>query len=99
MKRSVCSSDESLSGEEEAGISKCGDAGTLLSVNKEIKELQSPQRKVLSPIDVNTGKSHFIPSDPKTPKLHTISDGRENNFQELGTPLDKFTSRSSSLKV
>ncbi|KAL0451150.1 UNVERIFIED_CONTAM: Kinesin-like protein KIN-10B [Sesamum latifolium] len=89
--------DESLSGEEEAR-SKCVDAGTLSPGNKEIKELQSPQRKVLSPIDVNTGKSHFIPSDPKTPKLHTVPDGRENKFQELGTPLDKFTARSSSLK-
>ncbi|KAL0375212.1 UNVERIFIED_CONTAM: Kinesin-like protein KIN-10B [Sesamum radiatum] len=90
--------DESLPGEEEARISKCVDAGNLSPVNKEIKELQSPQRKVLSLIDVNSGKSHFIPSDPKTPKLHTVPDGRENNFQELGTPLYKFTARSSSLK-
>ncbi|KAL0338312.1 UNVERIFIED_CONTAM: Kinesin-like protein KIN-10B [Sesamum angustifolium] len=90
--------DELLSWEEEARISKCVNAGTVSPVNKEIKELQSPQRKVLSPIDVNTGKAHFIPSDPKTPKLHTVQDGQENNFQELGTPLDKFTARSSNLK-
>ncbi|KAL0309855.1 UNVERIFIED_CONTAM: Kinesin-like protein KIN-10B [Sesamum radiatum] len=90
--------DELLSWEEEARISKCVNAGTVSPVHKEIKELRSPQRKVLSPIDVNTGKTHFIPSDPKTPKLHTVQDGRENNFQELGTPLDKFTARSSNLK-
>ncbi|KAI3473210.1 hypothetical protein Pfo_030502 [Paulownia fortunei] len=92
------SKNESSSDEEEATMNKCVNAISLSSVNEKIKALQSPDRKVLSPINSNTGKSHFVTSDPKTPKLHSIPGDGENNFQGLGTPLDKFTARSSSLK-
>ncbi|KAK6140296.1 hypothetical protein DH2020_025992 [Rehmannia glutinosa] len=95
--RVFISQNESLFGEEETTITKCVDAISLSPPLKEnTKALQSPLRKVLSPIDTNSGKSHVVPSEPKTPKLNPISCDGENNF--LGTPLDKLTSRSSTLK-
>ncbi|KAK6140247.1 hypothetical protein DH2020_026045 [Rehmannia glutinosa] len=95
--RVFISQNESSFGEEETTITKCVDAISLSPPLKEnTKALQSPLRKVLSPIDTNSGKSHVVPSEPKTPKLNPISCDGENNF--LGTPLDKLTSRSSTLK-
>ncbi|KAL6574720.1 hypothetical protein OROMI_012005 [Orobanche minor] len=39
------------------------------------------------------------PQKPKTPELHTSPGDGENNFHVLGTPLDKLTGRTSSLKT
>lgn len=62
--------------------------------NEKIKALKDHQREVLSPINFNTGRLQFLPSDQKTPNLRPIK-----GVEEFGTPLDKFTARSSSLKV
>ncbi|KAG8376896.1 hypothetical protein BUALT_Bualt09G0111800 [Buddleja alternifolia] len=90
--------DESFFGEEEATMDKSANAISLTPLNEKLKALLTPRRNILSPIDSNTGHSHFVPSDTKTPKSHSMQCDEENNFQVFGTPLDKFTARSSNLK-
>ncbi|KAL8483907.1 hypothetical protein ACS0TY_026553 [Phlomoides rotata] len=85
--------DESQSTEEEATVDESVNA---CGMSKEkIKALKDPQsqREVFSPINLGTGRTQFLPSDPKTPNLHPIQ-----GVVEFGTPLDKFTARSSRLK-
>ncbi|GER28605.1 kinesin-like protein [Striga asiatica] len=86
--------------EKEARDCKSVDGIISLSPLKQnIKALRSPVRKLLSPIE-NTEKPHFVLiTEPKTPTLNPISRDGEKNFQVLGTPLDKLTARSSSLKT
>ncbi|KAL3642500.1 hypothetical protein CASFOL_013315 [Castilleja foliolosa] len=79
---------ESLFDEKQATITKAINSISLLPVNENTNALRSPVRKILSPIDSNSEKSNFAPSEPKTPKLNPI----------LGTPLYKLTARSSNLK-
>lgn len=62
--------------------------------NEKVSPLKDPQREVLSPINPNSGRSQFLPSEPKTPNIHPVQ-----SVDEFGTPLDKFTARSSRLKV
>ncbi|KAL6501438.1 hypothetical protein OROGR_026571 [Orobanche gracilis] len=91
----LVSHNESSFNEMETTISKSVNAINL----ENTKALRRPIRNILLPIDSNSGKSHVVPSEPKTPKLHAISGDSENNFQVLGTPLDKLTARGSSLKT
>lgn len=71
----------------------------LSPVSEKITGLRSPQREVLSPINSNLDKTHLVSSDSKTPKPHFTPLNVENKFQGECTPLDKFSSRSSNLKV
>lgn len=71
--------------------------------------MQSPLRKVLSPINsiINPGslkeqscKDQFFalsyePNTPKTPSMASAT----NKFQDVGTPIDKFNAWSSNIKV
>lgn len=60
--------------------------------------LQSPLRKALSPIDTNGIQNHLEAlSLIRTPFSATCS--TKKGLQENGTPLDKFSARSSALKV
>jgi len=60
--------------------------------------LQSPLRKALSPININGIKNHLeAMSLTRTPFSATCS--TKKGLQENGTPLDKFSARSSALKV
>ncbi|EOY07527.1 hypothetical protein SCA6_001493 [Theobroma cacao] len=70
--------------------------------------MQSPLRKVLSPINsiINPGslkeqscKDQFFalsyePNTPKTPSMASAT----NKFQDVGTPIDKFNAWSSNIK-
>ncbi|XP_051130448.1 kinesin-like protein KIN-10B [Andrographis paniculata] len=74
---------------------------SLFVDDNEKEELYSPQRKALSPINSNVDSINsclIIPSDPKTPNSHAVLRSGANNIQWFGTPLDKFTARSSNLK-
>ena len=73
--------------------------------------LTSPLRKVLSPINTNmnttkpadefsfTEQPRSILLEPKTPKTPSIFACADSRLQNIGTPLDKFNSRSFNLKV
>ncbi|XP_042054170.1 kinesin-like protein KIN-10B [Salvia splendens] len=84
---------------KETTTNKSVDASGQLQENEKIEALEKPYRKVLSPIHSNIERSHFVSSDPKTPTLRAVTCNRENSIHEYGTPLDKITSRSSSLKT
>ncbi|KAG6430430.1 hypothetical protein SASPL_108497 [Salvia splendens] len=84
---------------KETTTNKCVDASGLLQENEKIEALEKPYRKVLSPIHSNIERSHFVSSDPKTPTSRAVTCNRENSIHEYGTPLDKITARSSSLKT
>lgn len=59
--------------------------------------LQSPLRKALSPININGIQNHLqTMSLTRTPFSATCS--TKKGLQENGTPLDKFSARSSALK-
>ncbi|KAK4478564.1 hypothetical protein RD792_014048 [Penstemon davidsonii] len=98
--------DESVIENEETAANKCDNVIGLSpireKVNSPIREkvnsLQISARKVLSPINSNITKTHSVSPDPKTLSLHSVSFNRENGLQMLGTPLEKFTARSSNLK-
>ncbi|KAJ4971063.1 hypothetical protein NE237_004162 [Protea cynaroides] len=77
--------------------------------NDTIRELENPMRKVLSPINSNINTKtledlsskdrvcsvFFEPTTPKTPSTITCD---TNEVQIIGTPLDNFNARSSTLK-
>ncbi|XP_057778908.1 kinesin-like protein KIN-10C [Salvia miltiorrhiza] len=90
--------DDLRSGRETTA-NKCVNAISLSPANEKIGALQKPHREVLSPIHSNIESSNFVSSDPKTPKLRAVTCDGENSIDEYGTPLDKITARSSSLKA
>ncbi|KAH6826426.1 hypothetical protein C2S53_013520 [Perilla frutescens var. hirtella] len=90
--------DELQSSEKETTIN-CVNVSSLSPVNEKIEALQNPHREVLSPIHSNIERSHIFSSDPKTPKSRIVPCDGENNKCEYGTPLDRLTARSSSLKA
>lgn len=69
--------------------------------------LQDSARKVLSPICSNidignlSSKDQIYPIffDPNTPKPQHVLNCQNDNAQVVGTPLCKFNSQSSNLKV
>jgi len=69
------------------------------SVTNESKDAaQSPLRKALSPININANKKlHEALSFSQTPFLATCSTNK--GIQKDETPLGKFSTRSSTLKV
>ncbi|XVE76365.1 hypothetical protein DITRI_Ditri12bG0166600 [Diplodiscus trichospermus] len=79
----------------------------LSSVSERKTAMESPLRKVLSPINSNiipeplNGRSSkdqfsllYEPHTPQTPSMTNTT----NKFQNVGTPLDKFDAWSSNLK-
>ncbi|CAI9098230.1 OLC1v1034840C1 [Oldenlandia corymbosa var. corymbosa] len=68
---------------------------------KKLKQLESPSRKALSPINSNKLSSRdqvqFDP-DPKTPKTPFLYNGTDDNCDRTGASLNKFQSISYSLK-
>uniref|UniRef100_A0A5B7BJ78 Kinesin-like protein n=1 Tax=Davidia involucrata TaxID=16924 RepID=A0A5B7BJ78_DAVIN len=94
--------------EEEARMttSKAVDSLGLSPICDKIKALQSSLRKVLSPINSNINIENMsskdqicvVLFDPKTPKTPFVLTNAANKFQTTGTPLDKFSVRSSNLK-
>lgn len=62
--------------------------------------LKSPLRKVLSPVNTNIKPfDALVTNEPRTPKTPFPVNCMDNRFQNLGTPLEKFTACRSQVKV
>ncbi|KAL6133235.1 hypothetical protein ACLB2K_065472 [Fragaria x ananassa] len=61
--------------------------------------LKSPFRKVLSPVNTNIKPFDALETnEPRTPKTPFPVNCMDNRFQNLGTPLEKFTTCRSQVK-
>ncbi|KAG9159188.1 hypothetical protein Leryth_018167 [Lithospermum erythrorhizon] len=81
--------------------SKWFDSEELDSPSQNRIEVQSPMRKALSPISANTCTGNIAATDQVckvTPYAQCSPKSADNLQIALGTPLDKFHSRSSNLK-
>ncbi|PRQ43264.1 putative plus-end-directed kinesin ATPase [Rosa chinensis] len=70
-------------------------------VGKRKSPLKSPLRKVLSPVNANINPKPFdelVSIEPRTPKTPFPVSCMNNRFQNLGTPLEKFTACGSQVK-
>ncbi|KAM5560122.1 kinesin-like protein KIN-10B [Rosa sericea] len=70
-------------------------------VGKRKSPLKSPLRKVLSPVNTNINPKPFdelVSIEPRTPKTPFPVNCMNNRFQNLGTPLEKFTAYGSQVK-
>ncbi|XWS55661.1 hypothetical protein CRYUN_Cryun09bG0020300 [Craigia yunnanensis] len=99
--------EEPSSKEKNTTVKKLVDAIGLSPVSERKTAMESPLRKVLSPINSNiileplkerSSKDKFSllyePHTPQTPFMTSAT----NKFQNVGTPLDKFNAWSSNLK-
>ncbi|XP_022767537.1 kinesin-like protein KIN-10B [Durio zibethinus] len=99
--------EEPSSKEEDTTVKNSVDTIELSPVNERKTAMQSPLRKVLSPIHSNiipeplkerSSKDQFsLLYEPHTPQTPSITSAT-NKFQNVGTPLDKFNVWSSNLK-
>ncbi|XP_012568995.1 kinesin-like protein KIN-10B isoform X2 [Cicer arietinum] len=65
--------------------------------DKNLSVLQSPLRKALSPININ-GNKKPLEALSLTPTPFSATCSTNKGFEKNGTPLDKFSTRSSTLK-
>lgn len=93
-----CVDNQVVRGEKNANVESVNPVGSSPATEK-TNAFQSPPRKALSPINTNINienvsekkKRHVFLSDPEN--------SVDNTFQVLGTPLEKFNTRSFNLKV
>lgn len=70
------------------------------TVGERNSTLKSPLRKVLSPVNTNIKLfDALVTNEPRTPKTPFPVNCMDNRFQNLGTPLEKFTACRSQVKV
>ena len=100
--------EEPSSKEENTTVKNSVDTIGLSPVSERKTAMESPLRKVLSPINSNINADPFkersskdqfsLLYEPHTPQTPSITIAT-NKFQNGGIPLDKFNAWSSNLKV